>query len=297
MPKNLLELLNAAATRGGVEADNQGLKDLLSRTELAQVTVSDEVAGAVDSLLSESAAKNHPAIKAHYVQAFASGLDRKVDALLEDAGELIGTDALEAIKAEKSTGKRTEMAIQALKAAKRVSGTDKATKEQIEKLNRDLVSAREQGAAQVKAEQQKLTDYQRGQAQEKAFGSIKWADSIPETARATIAQTLLSAELAKRGAVAVLHEGNLVLKQATNPELDYYDNGKVVPYADLVQQVAATNKLIAVTPSAGPQATPTHHVQPTGNGGGATPPSSSQRATADAMAAAMADAEKGFVKA
>src|SRR6478672_10704397 len=110
----LLDLINNAATRGGLAADAQGLKDLLSRTELAQITVPADVVGAVDSLFSMDAAKANAVLKGHFVAQAYDGIDKKLGELLTEAGELLGEEKLQEITGEKSTGKRVEKAIKAL---------------------------------------------------------------------------------------------------------------------------------------------------------------------------------------
>ncbi|MBK7885125.1 MAG: hypothetical protein IPJ81_16070 [Chitinophagaceae bacterium] len=143
MIKNLGQLISHLATKAGIPAEDQHLKDILSNAELTKVTLhSDLVKALDDNLLSvDAAADNHPTIGAKYKAEALNAYD-KVMARVMDELELDEETKTE-LTGVKSSYKRFEALaakIKDLKTAKANAGS-KEEKTGLQKQIDDLLEA------------------------------------------------------------------------------------------------------------------------------------------------------------
>jgi len=256
MPK-IGTLLSSLAVKAGIPADHKALIDILSKAELANTEIGDEIGHALDTLLiSMDAAKNNPTLKAHYFAQALNGIDAETTRLMDEFG--FDDDSKAELMAEKSSMKRVNglaAKIKSLEEKKAAAG--KKDQPDYEKKINDL---QKEKAEAIKGMEQRITEIQAGHeneltsfAKRNILASKKYASShLPDDVNITTADILIDRELAGVGAKIIRKNGVLALVNASDTNLDYYSKENVKPTVEqFIDGVLAQNKLLAVsTPNA-----------------------------------------------
>jgi len=264
------DFLNNQATKLGLQ-NNPHLTSILSNSELANREIPDEFAKQLDGgLMSLESAKNNAGLKSHFFSQALNGIDTK---LVDDLD--LDEDVISSIKNEQNTYGKIGILkeqIKLLKSKKDTAGdkTKQADYEaQIKKLNEQIVSIKEAHDSALKGAESKHQNEILGFIVRNSLSNKPYAnkDLKPEV-NATVAKALIDAALAQSGAVVVRDGETLKLKQASNPEMDYYQDNRAVSFDDFSNKILAENKLLAVSGQGNnnpPANNPTRTVLPGGN--------------------------------
>lgn len=267
MAKPFKTLLIALADKAGLAQTDPAFLDLLTKVD-AQLddTAYETLNKFVSDSMTLNVAKAHPEVVKHYNATIFNGMDAKVKSLITEYG-LDATEAA-AIDAEKNSYEKFKLLSQFSKAKiekefKDLKDGDKGKlAEEIKKLNADILvvreaSAKEVAAAKLQAEND-TTDY----AYSSVLNGKKYAnEEIPVEVNTITAKTLINSELAKRGAKIVRKDGKLTLVNATNPDLEFIENNKVVNFDEFANSTLATNKLLKVSDAPGDKVPPVRKTQ------------------------------------
>jgi hypothetical protein len=254
----ILDLINTLATKAGKQ-NEQAIRDLLSRADLQNIDLADEVAIAINnSLLTVDGAKNNPLLKSHFTALALGSADTeilntiKTLELGDDIEREITGTANTYEKQRKLTAKLKET-VDALKAAKgdgNGKDIEKYTK-QINELNAQVSQLKESTVA--KSELDTLKQQHNTQLINLAVGNklsgLNFANtSIPKDVNILTAKSLLEKSLNGKAIIVRDENGDLKLKRANDPALDYYDESqKAVSFDDFTNKILAENKLLAVS--------------------------------------------------
>jgi hypothetical protein len=243
------DFLNTMAGKLGLQ-NEQALKDLLAKAELADADIADAVANKMTAeLMSLDGAKNNAAIKNHFYAEALNGVDSELAAAVNE----LGLDA-ELFKESKNTYAKVRTLREKLKEVhSEKSGSEGKEKSE---LQRQINELNDKLAKKIEAHQKELTkaktEYDAQMLNHLMFASLKGRNyankEMPADTSAKIAQMLITDELARRGIKPVNDNGALKLKQAADIALDYFDeNHKALSYDDFAAKVLADNKLLAVS--------------------------------------------------
>jgi hypothetical protein len=229
--------------------DHPVIIDLLSRADMQQIEIPDEVANAmVSELMSLEGAKNNSSVKSHFIAEALNGVDAE---LVNTVNEL-GIDA-EIFKEKKNTYDKVRILREKIKELQEqksdAKGKEKAELQKtINELNDKLGKTIEDHKKELETTKSK---YEEQMLSHLMFSSLKGRNyankEMPADTSAKIAQILISDELAKLGIRAENNSGALRLKKIKDDTEYYDDNHKPVTYDDFVTKVLADNKLLAVS--------------------------------------------------
>jgi len=253
-------LIAKLAKAAGIPDNDPNLIDALSITAEVDDTLTNAIENNPNSITLE-AAKSHPDLLKHFNAKIFNGMDAKIHSLIED-GSLEEADVNE-IKGEKSSYEKLKLLkdkIVASAAKKNQTPADKQKLvDEITELNKQIAKVRDDAKKQVDLEkanfETKLLEY----ADDNILGSFDYAlaDVPKEVMTATAKQIIRSELAAKKAHLTRNDKGELVLKNADNPDLDYLENNKSKSYRDLVAETLANKKLLKVSdPAAGNKASP-----------------------------------------
>jgi hypothetical protein len=267
----LLDLINHLATKCGKQ-NEQPIIDLLSRTDLQNIDVADDVANSINnSLLTVDSAKNNPLLKNHFTALALGSVDAELMNTIQalELGDDFKTEVSGITntfeKQRKLTDKLKEVTKALREAKKDGDGKDveKYTK-QINDLNAELSRVKESTISKSeydtlkKNHESQLTDF----ALTSMISGFNFANAnVPKEVNVLTAKTLLENALKGKAVIVRDQEGILKLKQASDQTLDYYDESqKAVNVNDFANKVFADNKLLAVSGTM-PNIPPVHGVQ------------------------------------
>lgn len=245
------DLLNKMATKIGVQ-DDQDLIDLLSSSEIATREISDELAQRFDTgLMSLDGAKNNSEVLKHLKPILLKSADDKFAALAEKFG------IRDEIAAEKSTYAKFDILERALdaKIAELEKKAGSASGENEKKLQQEIATLHQQLATLTATKDKELADFKAAAAQQQLDALIgfelngkRYANQELGETNVDIARALITKALEERGVMLVNEGGKLKLKNATSPELDYYDEShKAVSFSDFVNKLLADKHLLEVS--------------------------------------------------
>jgi len=190
---NAGELIHALAERTGY--DTTPLKDLLANPALSQITLPDDFKPAVlNSLLTVNEAKINGELKKHFAGVHLGSVDSIINDMTDEYA--LPDDVKGVLKTETNSFERIKLFTKALAKAKEdaataVGGEKKTLVEQINKLNAEIASAKDQ----LKAETARIDNEWRGKFGDhlvnSKFTQYDYAmDTIPVDVQATSARTL-----------------------------------------------------------------------------------------------------------
>lgn len=246
------DFLNSLALKAGVAPDFKALVDFLSRSDIANIDLSPELASAIDAnLLTIDAAKQNPLVKNHFYASALNGIDAEIINSLPEFG--FGDDVIAEFKGEKNTNSKLRNLVAKLKEAKaNHKDADPADKkkyaEEINGLNQKIAQLTEGHTSEInnlkKQHMQEITDLQINTI---LTGKNYANKELPAEVNATVARTLLNNALQTRGAKLVNSNGKITLKRLDDESLDFMDNHKPISLESFIDGVLADNKLLTVS--------------------------------------------------
>lgn len=245
------DLLNNLATKIGAQND-QGLIDLLSHSEIATREIGDDLAQRFDNgLMSLEGAKNNSDVLKHLKPILLKSADDKFAALAEKFG------FKDECAAEKSTYAKFDILERALdaKIAELEKKSGSASGENEKKLNQQIADLHQQLATLTATKDKELADYKAAAAKQQMESLInfelngkRYANQELGDTNVDIARALITKALEEKGAVLINDGGKLKLKNASSPELDYYDEShKAVSFSDFTNKLLADKHLLEVS--------------------------------------------------
>jgi hypothetical protein len=270
----ITDLINGLAAKCGKQ-NEKSIIDLLSRTDLQNVDLADDVANVINNqLMTVDAAKNNFEVKNHFTATTLAPFDEKfvtaarTFGLTEDFVTELSGNKNTFDKFQKLNDKLTE-SFNALRASQG-KGDDKAIQkyqEQINSLNAEMAKMKETYIPKSELEKvQKENDNAvRDYMLHSKIAGVQFANKdLAGDMNVELAKIVLQKALGNSKAVIVKDGNELKLKQAGDSALDYYDSSqKPVKFDDFMNKVFADNKLVAVsTPQNTPPAYTPQQFQP-----------------------------------
>lgn len=246
------------AQKAGIDTNDKSFTDLLS----ANVTIPDAMAERINSsLFNFESAKQNSQLKGYFHSQALSVPDKAINEVLEDMQ--FDDTVKHEFQNEKSTpakikklAEKIEAKNKALIAEIEKNSSSKDSKERIEnlsneikKLNADLLAKDNEWQGKLKeVEERSLTDKE-NYLLRSILAAKKYADKErAQEVNVDIANLLLEKELSAKKAKRVLNpDGSFKLVQADNPDLEYMENHKSIPFGDFVDRTLANNKMLEVT--------------------------------------------------
>lgn len=272
MPTKLGTLISSLAVKAGIDANSPALIDLLSKAELSNTEIADEIGNALDtSLISLEAAKHNPALKSHYFAQALNGIDAEAGRIMDEYG--FEEDLKAEVLSEKGTPKRISALAAKIKALeeKKAGAANKDKPDLTAKINdmqrekADLAKAMDAKIAEIQAtHQSEMTGF----AVKNILAAKKYAaEHLPTDVNITTADVVLNRELATQGAKIVRENGALKLVSAQDSQMDFYDkSNNRLTVEQFIDGVLAQNKLLAANGAAaipvGGQPNPQQHALP-----------------------------------
>ena len=243
------DFLTTLARKSNMNED-KALIDILSNSTLANTEIADSFANQLDSsLMSLEGAKNNPTILNHFKPIILKAADDKFAILAEKYGF---TDDLQA---EKSTYKKFDILESKIEAKiaeleSKQGKTNNAEKEaqltrQIAEMQQKLADLNDAKVNEVKAV---TSQYENQITDMFVNGILKGKKYVIPDLDVDVVRGLLNKELKAKGAVLVRVNGEMKLKQADNPEMDFVDAGfKPVSFSDFTDKTLADKNLLDVS--------------------------------------------------
>lgn len=265
--KNLGQLLNHLASKAGVSADDQNLKNLLSNSELSKITLHSDLVSAIDNnLLSITAATdNHPEIKKVYNAQALNAFDKRMEEVMSDAG--LDDEEIEELKGVKSSYKRFEQLTAKLKEKKKEASAP-ADKSALQKQIDDLLEkAKSSDAEHQKALEKEVEKFKREKTGFELYkilnGKKTVYDTLPPKAKEAAIRQLIDAALQDKDAVLDFDDTeNFIIRKSDGSNLVGANHTKYDP-SSFIDEVLAQNKVLVVTTTQQNQPTKDNPATPT----------------------------------
>lgn len=254
-------LLTTLAAKAGIAQDNEHLINFLSKSEIANTEVSDEIATAINgNLFDLDAAKANHLLKSHFTRNVLDAFDKNIDSVLSENG--LPEEIVAAIKGEPSTYKRIPLLVSEIKKLQESkAGSNKTDKAEIQKQIDDLQAALATSKSQLATEKAqlqkeydgKLTEYQLNSIlASKKYANVTGDDETSKRVAVQTANLFLQESLKSDKAAIARTEHGFKLVQADNPDVDFYDKNNTKPdFSSYVDGVLARHKLLQVKDSQG----------------------------------------------
>lgn len=258
--ETLVQFLERLATKAGVAAADPNLAALIANPALAQVSIPAELVSGIDNniLSLAQAADNHPALKRQYHAQVLNAFDKRIDAIMKEAG--LAPEVIANLEKETNTYNRFDQLTAAIKEASVAAGKSKGSPEdktllqkQVEDLLAQLKTQKESAQAELatvtEARQKDRVSFELS----KVLGSVKTVfDDLPAEARQAALESLITRALQDSEASFNFDENNsLVLKGAGDTAVVGANNVKYTPQT-FIEEKLAQNKVLKVA-----EATPT----------------------------------------
>jgi hypothetical protein len=253
----LLDLINSLASKCGKQ-NEKTIIDLLSRSDLQNIDIADDVANPIDTLLTIDAAKNNNVIRNHFNALALGSMDTEILNTIKklELGDEFETELSGVKSTYEKQRKLTEKIFEvhtALRAA-RGNGNEKDIEKytkQINDLNAKIskyeethISKKELDRVRKESENAVL-DYM---LQSKLSGLNYANRDVSADVNAKLARIILDEALKKGDAILVNENNTMKLKRANEPTLDYYDTtNKAVSIDDFMDKTFADAKILAVS--------------------------------------------------
>lgn len=255
---NIVDFITSQFKKSGTVLTAE-MNEMLNNPELTKINLDDNlVKQHNEKLMTLDVAKANPILKQHFKAESLDPLDKGIETLLSEYGILEGSPELAtAIRNEKSTYERIPMLAKAIKEleskkATATVGDKKVLNEEIDRLNKEVVSVK----ASFKADIDRIIA--ENKAKEKDWnisGSLaaynysddKYAD---KSEAIDLAKIKLSKQLNIDGAQVLLDQyGNLVLVSSADPSLPFTKENQKVSYKEYIDKLVADNKMIKTSDS------------------------------------------------
>lgn len=255
MAKKLGEYFTELAAKAGIAATDPRLKDVQS----IMTEVPDELITELDGKLTTiEAAKNNAVLKSYFTATALNPIDEILEEKLSDLG--FSDDEINKFKIEKSTPKRLRTIIDEVKKKKAVAPAgDKAVLQaEIDKLQGLLATSASEKTTAISAAKAEADKHILEYAINSVLSTMPYANKDLDldvnvmTARGVIEKALAD----KKAKVIRLADNSFKMVQSENPDLDYFENHKVVNYNDFVKSTLAAKKMLITSepPPANPKA-------------------------------------------
>ena len=269
----LLDLINNIATKSGKQ-NEQAIVDLLSRADLQNIDVADEVANAiVSSLMTIDTAKQNLALKNHFTALALGSTDAEILKMIESLE--MGDDFKTEISSNKNTfenmrkiSTKLKETMDALKTAQGKGDTKDIEKytNKINDLTRELSQVKESHVpksefdALKKSHSAELQDF----VLDRYLSSISYAnDTVSPEINLLTAKALLQTAMQKDKASLVLDGKNLKLKNADDIALDFINaQNAPVNFEDYANKLFADHKMLKVSGTKTPNTPPSNPYTP-----------------------------------
>lgn len=247
--------INALKIAGVTDAE---LTEITNAANADEVVLSDDLIKKFNAgVLTLDSAKANPNLKSHFNAQVYNGIDALVARIVEE-NDLDSLSKFD-IDSEKSTPKKIELLTKALN--KKVSTAKApANADEIKVLNEQLLNLKTQSELALKNKENEFENTLIQMQRSQYLASKEYANIPDKEIGIKIANEYLNKALTEKGAILVRVDGQLKLKSAKDPSLDYYENNKIVSYNEFADGVLAQNNLLKVqtqTPPAGTPATQT----------------------------------------
>ena len=254
----ILDLLNSLASKCGKQ-NEQAIIDILSRADLQNIDLADDVANAINNnLLTIDAAKNNLTVKNHFNALALGSVDLEILNAIKklELGDEFETEVSEnknTFEKLRKLSEKVKESIDNLKASQG-KGDDKAIERYTKQIN-DLngVIAKLKETTVPKSELEKVQKESESAVRDFMVNSkisgLKFANQdVGNDVNIAFANVLLNNALSKNKAV-ILKDGNeLKLKNSEDPKLDYLnEQNKNVSFDDFMNKIFAENKILAVS--------------------------------------------------
>lgn len=254
------ELLNKLAIQSGIDANDEGLKALLSNPTVSAYDVPDAIASSIQSnLLTVESAKHNPTLKSHFYALAYNGLDTELNGLMTELG--IDDTLKSELMKETSSTKRASLLTKKVKEleSKKANGDggDKTKlTEQINALNEQIANEK-QSRTELETNLRKgFLDEKKSLLLENILSGYNYAMPISQEANVMTAVNLLNSELAQQGLKVDLTEDNK-LSLITSEGTKFFDKNVAVDVKTYVDGVLGKHKLIQTKPANQPAPAPT----------------------------------------
>lgn len=267
------DFLNSLAIKAGINPAEKALVDFLSRQDIANIDVSNELASSIDAnLMTLDGAKNNPTIKSHFFASALNGIDTEILNALPEFG--FGDDIITEFKNEKNTnGKLRNLVTKLKEAQKNHAAADnsvdkKKYAEEITALNGKISKLSDDHKAEINSIKNQHAQEIKDMLLTNMLVGKNYANKeLPAEVNSTVARTLVNNALQTKGAKLINVNGKLMLKRSDDESLEYMENHKPITPESFIDSVLADNKLLAVSGHATPKTpvTPDKKTVPSGS--------------------------------
>lgn len=250
------DFLNTQAAKLGLQND-PALIALLSNSELANREIDDKFAIPLnEGLMSFDSAKNNFTLKNHFSATILNTVDAK---LLENLDKLdLDEETIFKVRDEKSSYNKIQIIKDAIganieKLKTSVDSESKTRKSEMEKqirdLNDQLFNLKTQYTQEKADRESKYNDEIKDFLFTNYLASKNYANKEYSTdENSAFARMLIDKAMKENGIITVKDGDKLALKNASSPDLEYFDkDGKKVSFSDFADNVLASKKVLAVS--------------------------------------------------
>lgn len=273
----LIDLLHKVATKVGKQ-NEQAVIEILSRADLQNIDVADDVANEmVNNLITIEAAKHNAAVKAHFTATtlipFDEDILKAVDMLeLGDEFKKEISEIKSTYERNRKLSEKTKQVIDTLKAAHKDGDSTKEVEKYVQKLNkaaRDYAELKESTVpkSELEALKKQNAENQKNFILDTFLSTIDFAnDSVPKEVNRMTAKSLLEMAMKKDNAELMLDESTLKLMNSTDNKLVFLNKQNVpVSFEDYANGLFADSKMLKVSGNENPNNNPhLPHIQVSG---------------------------------
>jgi hypothetical protein len=269
----LLDLLNSLASKCGKQ-NEQAVIDILSRADLQNIDLADDVANAINNnLLTVDAAKNNLLVKNHFNALALGSVDTEILNTIKklELGEDFETEITglkNTFEKQRKLADKLKESIDNLKASQGKGDTkdiEKYTK-QINDLNSKIAQLKESTVPKSELEkvQKESENSVRDFMVHSKIAGLKFAnENVGNDVNIAFANVLLNNALSKSKAVIAKEGNDLKLKNADDQNLYFLnEQNKNVSFDDFMNKVFADSKILAVSGQKSPITPTTNPVNP-----------------------------------
>ena len=252
----ITDFIVSLAEKAGIDTKDTELIDLLSKSDLAKVSIADGLTEKVNkSLITKEEAKNSPELKKHFYGNALDPINKKINAFFDEY-QLDDATKSEILSDTSTYGQleKTIRKIAELKEKQSNSGS-KGERAELEKKINELASELSKVAKQKEEEKtsaiNEITNRYENQLMnyqiDSIIGSKQLPGQFPKDIEMKIAREFVEKKLAEKGAIVKNIEGKLRLVSKDDEKLFIFDAGKEVSYDSLTEMALAENKFLKVS--------------------------------------------------
>lgn len=252
----ITDFIVSLAEKAGIDTKDTELIDLLSKSDLAKVSIADGLTEKVNkSLITKEEAKNSPELKKHFYGNALDPINKKINAFFDEY-QLDDATKSEILSDTSTYGQleKTIRKIAELKEKQSNSGS-KGERAELEKKINELASELSKVSKQKEEEKtsaiNEITNRYENQLMnyqiDSIIGSKQLPGQFPKDIEMKIAREFVEKKLAEKNAIVKNIEGKLRLVSKDDEKLFIFDAGKEVSYDSLTEMALAENKFLKVS--------------------------------------------------